>query len=70
MVQQGSPILFVAKDRPESTLILSKCSRGQMGILSSHVHHVESIHVRYFDNLICGWTGVKVLFLLELIAYL
>ena len=69
-MQQGSPILFVAKDRPESTLILSKRSRGHMGILSSHVHHVELIRVRYFDNLICGWTGAKVLFLLELTTYL
>ena len=24
-------------------------------------HHVHMIHVRYFDNLICGWTGAWVL---------
>ena len=64
-MQQDSLILFIEKDGPESTLILSKRSRGHMGIMSSHVHHVLLICVRYFDNLICGWTGAKVLFLLE-----
>ena len=27
-------------------------------------HHVHMIHVRYFDSLICGWTGAWVLALL------
>ena len=30
---------------------------GYTGISSSHFHHVGLIRVRYFDNLICGWTG-------------
>ena len=29
------------------------------------IMHVGLIRVRYFDNLICGWTGARVLFLLE-----
>ena len=24
-------------------------------------HHAHMIHVRYFDNLVCGWTGAWVL---------
>ena len=24
-------------------------------------HHAHIIHVRYFDNLVCGWTGAWVL---------
>jgi hypothetical protein len=32
---------------------------------SSHFHLVYLIRVRYFDNLICGWTGARVLFSLE-----
>jgi len=39
-------------------------------MLSSHVHHVGLIRVRYFDNLICGWTGAWVLFLLEQASHL
>ena len=64
-MQQGGPIL---------------CSKGQAGTNSynrktapedtweyrqASFHHVHMIRVRYFDNLICGWTGAWVLFLLE-----
>ena len=68
MVQQVGPILFVAKDKPEQSLIVSKARH--MGISSSHFHHVGLIRVRYFDNLICGWTGAWVLFLLEQASHL
>ena len=57
-VQQGGLILFVAKDKPGQVLIMRRAlprTHGNYGQAS--FHHVSSICVRYFDNLICGWTG-------------
>ena len=65
-MQQDGPILFVAKDKPEQTLIIEKALlRTHGNYRQASVHHAHMIRVRYFDNLICGWTGAWVLFLLE-----
>ena len=41
-VQQGVPILFIAKDKPERTLIVSKAFSRT---------HVNLVFVRYFDDM-------------------
>ena len=57
-VQQGGPILFVAKDKPGQSLIMRKAlPRTHGNYRQASFHHVHMIRVRYFDNLICGWTG-------------
>ena len=53
----GSPILLRQRIGQNSLLWLAKRSWGYTGFSSSHFHHVGLICVRYFDNLICGWTG-------------
>ena len=64
-VQQGGPILFVAKDKLEQTLIIGKAlPRTHGNYCQASFHHAHMIHVRYFDNLICEWTGAWVLSLL------
>ena len=57
-VQQGDPILFVAKDKPGQVLIMRKAlPRTHGNYRQASFHHAHMIHVRYFDNLICGWTS-------------
>ena len=48
-VQQGGPMLFVAKYNLDKLLYREKNYR------QASFHHVHKIRVRYFDNLICGW---------------
>ena len=61
-VQQGGPILFVAKDKPGQVLIMRKAlSRTHGNYRQASFHHAHMIRVRYFDNLICGLTGAWVL---------
>ena len=64
-------LLFVAKDKPGQTLIKRKAlPRTHGNYRQASFHHAYMIHVRYFDNLICGWTGAWVLFLLEQASHL
>ena len=61
-VQQGGPILFVAKDKPGKILICSKAlPRTHANYRQARFHHDHMIRVQYFDNPICGWTGAWVL---------
>ena len=61
-VQQGGPILFVEKDKPGQILIIRKAlPRTHGNYRQDSFHDSHMIHVRYFDNLICGWTGAWVL---------
>ena len=61
-VQQGGPNLFVVKDKPVQFLIMRKAlPRTHVNYRQAIYHHVYLIRVRYFDNLICGWTGAWVL---------
>ena len=61
-VQQGEPILFVAKDKTGQVLMMRKAlPRTHGNYRQASFHHAHVIHVRYFDNLICGWTGAWVL---------
>ena len=54
-VQQGGPILFVSKDKPGQILIWRKAlPRTDGNYRQASFHHAHMIHVRYFDNLICG----------------
>ena len=70
-VQQGDPILFVAKDKPGQFLIMRKAlPRTHGNYRQARFHHDHMIHVRYFDNLICGWTGARVLSLLGQASHL
>ena len=70
-VQQGGPILFVAKDKPGQVLIMRKAlPRTHGDYRQASFHHAHMIHVHYFDNLIYGWTGAWVLFLLEQASHL
>ena len=60
-VQQGGPIIFVAKDKPGQVLIMRKAlSRTHGNYRQASFHHAHMIRVRYFDNLIRGWTGAWV----------
>ena len=49
-VQQGSPILFIAKDRPKLSLIAIKAFLGTHENSASHFHHVYLIHICYFEE--------------------
>ena len=70
-VQQGSPILFVAKDKPGQFLIMRKeLPRTHGNYRQASLHHTHMIRVRYFNNLICGWTGAWLLPLLGQASYL
>ena len=70
-MQQGGPILFVEKDKPGQTLIIGKVLPGtHVNYRQASFHHVHMIRVRYFDNLICGWTGAWVLSLLGQASHL
>ena len=70
-VQQGGPILFVAKDKPGQTLIERKAlPRTHVNYRQASFHHDRLIRVRYFDNLVCGWTGAWVLSLLGQASHL
>ena len=61
-VQQGGPILFVAKDKSGQVLIMRKVlPRTHGNYRQASFHHVHMIRVRYFVNLICEWTGAWVL---------
>ena len=61
-VQQGGTILFIAKDKPGQVLIMRKAlPRTHGNYCQSSFHHARTIRVRYFDNLICWWTGAWVL---------
>ena len=60
-VQQGGPILFVPKDKPGQFLIMRKAlPRTHGNYRQASFHHAHMLRVRYFDNLICGWTGAGV----------
>ena len=70
-LQQGGPILFVEKDKPGQFLIMRKAlPRTHGNYHQASFHHAHMIRVRYFDNLICGWTGAWVLPLLEQASHL
>ena len=70
-VQQDGSILFVAKDKLGQFLIMRKeLPRTDGNYRQASFHHVHTIHVRYFDNLICGWTGAWVLSLLGQASHL
>ena len=70
-VQQGVSILFVEKDKPGQFLITRKeLPRTHGDYHQASFHHVHMIRVRYFDNLICGWTGAWVLPLLGQASHL
>ena len=61
-VQQGGLILFVAKEKHGQVLIMIKAlPRTHGNYRQASFHHARMIRVRYFDNLICGWTGAWVL---------
>ena len=68
-VQQDGPILFVAKDKLGQFLIMRKeLPRTHGNYRQASFHNM--ICVRYFDNLICGWTGAWVLPLLGQASHL
>ena len=70
-MQQYGPILYVAKDKPGQILIIIKELPGTHGNYHrASFHHAHMIRVRYFDNLICGWTGAWVLPLLGQASHL
>ena len=70
-VQQGGPILFVAKDKPGQFLIMRKELPTTHGnYRQASFHHAFMIRVRYFNNLISGWTGAWVLPILGLAYHL
>ena len=70
-MQPGGPILYLAKDKPGQILIMKKeLPRTHGNYRQASFHHAHMIRVRYFDNLICGWTGAWVLFLLEQASHL
>ena len=61
-MQQDGPILYVAKDKSGQTLIGGKTLPSTHGnFCQASFHHVHMIRIRYFDNLVCGWTGAWVL---------
>ena len=61
-LHQGGPILFVTKDKPGQVLIMIKAlPRTHENYHQASFHRAHMIRVRYFDNLICGWTGAWVL---------
>ena len=71
MVQQSGPIPFVARDKPGQSLIGGKMlPRTHGNFCHASFHHVHMIRVRYFDSLICGWTGAWVLPLLGQASHL
>ena len=51
---------YKEKSAPEDTLEYHQAT----------FHHAHMIRVRYFDNLICGWTGAWVMLLLEQASHL
>ena len=70
-VQQGGPILFVAKDKPGQFLIMRKALlRTHGNYRQAGFHQDHMIRVLYFDNLVCGWTGAWVLSLLGKASHL
>ena len=70
-VQQSGPIPFVARDKPGQSLIRGKIlPRTHGNLCHASFHHVHMIRVRYFDSLICGWTGAWVLPLLGQASHL
>ena len=70
-VQQDGPILFVAKNKPGKFPIMRKAlPRTHGNYRQARFHHVHMIRVRYFDNLIYGWTGAWVLSLLGQASHL
>ena len=49
-VQQGGPILYVAKDKPGQFLIMRKAlPRTHENYRQASFHHAHMIRVRYFD---------------------
>ena len=70
-VQQDGPILFLANDKPGQVLIMRKVLPWTHGnYRQASFHHIHMIRVRYFDYLICGWTGAWVLTLLGQASHL
>ena len=64
-MQQGGAILFVAKDKPGQILYREKSApEDTWEYRQASFHHVDMIRVRYFHNLVCGWTSAWVLSLL------
>ena len=54
-VQQGGPILFVAKDKPGQVLIVRNAlPRTHGNYRQASFHYAHMIRVRYFDHFICG----------------
>ena len=61
-MQQGGPILFVSKGQAwKNSYIEKSAPEDTWEYRQASFHHVHMIRVRYFDNLVCGWTGVWVL---------
>ena len=65
-MQQGVPILFFSKGQAWTKSYIEKSAPKDIWeYRQASFHHAHMIRVRYFDNLVCGWTGGWVLFLLE-----
>ena len=65
-MQQSGRILFVAKDKLGQFLIMRKeLPRTHGNYRQASFHHVHMIRLRYFDNLVCGWTSAWVLSYLD-----
>ena len=70
-MQQGGPILYVTKHKPGEFLIMRKELPTTHGnYRQASFDHAHMIRVRYFDNLICGWTDAWVLPLLGQASHL
>ena len=70
-MQQGGPILYVAKDKPgQFQIMIKELLRTRGNYRQASFHHAHMIRVRYFDNLVCGWTGAWVLSLLGQASHL
>ena len=63
-MQQGGPILYVAKDKPGKFLIMRKeLPRTHGNYRQASFHHAHMIRVRYFDNLgaALSWTSTPLM---------
>ena len=64
-------LLFVAKEKPGQFIIMRKeLPRRHGNYCQASFHCTHMIRVRYFDNLICGWTRACVLSLLGQASHL
>ena len=69
-MQQGGPILFSKGQAWENSYNRKSAPEDTWEYRQPSFHHAHMIRVQYFDNLICGWTGAWVLFLLEQASHL